>query len=308
MVSKVTRPQPSNTVEVEGVRITHPERVLYPDAGITKHALASYFAEVAPRMLPHVEGRPLTLVRCPTGLAGGCFYMKHSKVWAPPALERVEIQEKTKIGTYLVAGSAAALVSLAQMDVLEIHTWNSRVERLEEPDRVVFDIDPGPEVEWPQVVAAARVVRTALAALDLNSFPKTTGGRGLHVVVPLVPSASWAQCLAFARAVAARMEAADPGLYTTEFAKAGREHKLLIDYLRNNRTNTSVAAWSPRARPAGPVSMPIAWRDVRPGFDPSTLTLPSVVTRLARSGDPWDGYWTCRQRLTATRLRAVGAS
>ncbi len=309
MATRIARPHASTAAEVAGVRITHPERVLYPEAGVTKHALASYFAAVAPRMLPHVEGRALTIVRCPTGLAGGCFYMKHSKVWAPAALERVEIQEKTKIGTYLVAGSAAALVSLAQMDVLEIHTWNSRVERLEEPDRVVIDIDPGPEVAWPQVVAAARVVRAALAALDLESFPKTTGGRGLHVVVPLVPSASWAQCLAFAHAVAARMEATDPGLYTTEFAKAGREHKLLIDYLRNNRTNTSVAAWSPRARPTAPVSMPVGWRDVTPAFDPSTFTLPTLVTHLSRRRtDPWAGYWTCRQRLTATRLKAVGAA
>jgi bifunctional non-homologous end joining protein LigD len=293
---------------VEGVRISHPDRFLYPEDAITKHALASYFAAIASRMLPHVEGRPLTLVRCPTGLAGGCFYMKHSKVWAPPALERVEIQEKTKIGTYLVANSAAALVSLAQMDVLEIHTWNSRMGRLEEPDRVVFDIDPGPEVTWPQVAAAGRAVRAALAALDLESFPKTTGGRGLHVVVPLVPSASWEDCLAFSRAVASRMEAADPGLYTTEFAKAGREHKLLIDYLRNNRTNTSVAAWSPRARPGAPISVPIAWRDVRPAFDPTRFSLPALVRRAAlRTSDPWAGYWTCRQRLTAARLKAVGA-
>ena len=132
---------------VAGVRITHPERPLYPESGITKLALATYFEAIAPRMMRHVKGRALTLVRCPTGIAAGCFYMKHSKVWAPKALERVEIQEKTKVGTYLVANSAAALVSLAQMDVLEIHTWNSRVERLEEPDRVVFDIDPGPAVQ-----------------------------------------------------------------------------------------------------------------------------------------------------------------
>jgi bifunctional non-homologous end joining protein LigD len=258
-------------------------------------------------MVPHVEGRPLTLVRCPTGIADGCFYMKHSKVWAPKALERVEIQEKTKIGTYLVADSAAALVSLAQMDVLEIHTWNSRVERLEEPDRVVFDIDPGPEVQWPQVAEAARLVRTALEALDLESFPKTTGGRGLHVVVPLTPSASWQDCLAFARAVADRIEATDPATYTTEFSKAGREHKLLIDYLRNNRTNTSVAAWSPRARPGAPVSVPLSWRDVAPRLDPSRFTITTVSARGARRRtDPWSAYWSCRQRLTPSRLKAVG--
>jgi bifunctional non-homologous end joining protein LigD len=293
---------------VAGVRITHPARVLFPGTGITKLALATYFEAIAPRMVPHVAGRPLTLVRCPTGIADGCFYMKHSKVWAPKALERVEIQEKTKVGTYLVANSAAALVSLAQMNVLEIHTWNSRVERLEEPDRLVFDIDPGPEVGWPAVAEAARHIRTTLQALDLESFPKTTGGRGLHVVVPLVPSASWQECLAFARGVAARIEAGDPGTYTTEFAKAGREHKLLIDYLRNNRTNTSVAAWSPRARPGAPVSIPLAWREVGPRLDPARFTLATVASRLSRQRtDPWAAYWSCRQRLTAARLKAVRA-
>src|SRR4051812_24013133 len=162
--------------DVAGVRITHPDRVMFPDEGVTKVELARYYEGIADWIVPHVEGRPLTLVRCPTGPATGCFYMKHSKVWAPPALQRVTIQEKTKVGEYLVANSGAALVSLAQMDVLEIHTWNSRVGCIEQPDRLVLDIDPGPEVTWPEVIEAARLVRRVLEGVDLASFVKTTGG------------------------------------------------------------------------------------------------------------------------------------
>src|SRR5437899_2358957 len=200
-------------------------------------------------MVPHVAGRPLTLVRCPTGVGGSCFYMKHSAVWAPEGLRRVRIPEKKKIGEYLIADSLPALIGLVQMDILEIHTWNSTIDHLEQPNRIVLDLDPGPDVPWPRVIEAARLVRAALAALALESFVKTTGGAGLHVVVPLVPDAGWPECLAFARGVAEAIERQDPRRYTTTFRKAGRERRILIDYLRNNRTNTSVAAFSTRARP-----------------------------------------------------------
>jgi len=186
-----------------------------------------------------------------------------------------------------------------------VHTWNSRIERVERPDRIVFDIDPGPEVSWRAVCDAARVVRGALAALDLQSFVKTTGGRGLHVVVPLAPRAGWSECLAFARGMAAQIAESDPGTYTTKFRKTGREHLLLIDYLRNNRTNTSIAAYSVRAKPHAPVSVPIRWSDLGPRFDPATLTAKTVPARLARAKDPWAEYWTCRQQLTRARLRAA---
>jgi bifunctional non-homologous end joining protein LigD len=291
--------------EVAGIRISHPDRVMYPDLRLTKLDLARYYESIGDRVLPHLRGRPLTLVRCPTGLTAPCFFMKHSKVWAPPALRRVEIQEKTKVGEYLIADSVAALVSLVQMDVLEVHTWNSRIERVEQPDRIVLDIDPGPEVSWRAVCDAAGVVRRALEALDLESFVKTTGGRGLHVVVPLAPRADWSECLAFARGLAAQIAASDPEAYTTAFRKAGREHLLLIDYLRNNRTNTSIAAYSMRAKPHAPVSVPIAWTDLRPQLDPARLTVKTVPARLARGADPWAKYWTCRQQLTRARLRAA---
>ncbi len=294
---------------VLGVRISHPDRLVYPDARLTKIDVARYYERIARWMTPHLRGRPLTLVRCPEGLRGGCFFMKHSKVWAPSPLRRVRIQEKTKMGEYLVADDGAGAVGLAQMGVLEIHTWNSDEAHLEEPNRLVMDLDPGDEVGWPGVVTAARTVRRALDALGLDSFVKTTGGRGLHVVAPLVPSADWSDCLAFTRALAEAIARSDPERYTTTFAKAGRAHLILIDYLRNNRTNTSIAAYSTRAKPHAPISVPIAWRELTASLDPASFTVATVPGRLARlRKDPWDGYWTARQKLTSSQLRALGVA
>jgi bifunctional non-homologous end joining protein LigD len=194
------------------------------------------------------------------------------------------------------------------MDVLEIHTWNSVFEDVERPNRIVIDLDPGERVTWPQVVQAARTVRKALEALDLESYVKTTGGRGLHVVVPLAPLADWAECLEFSRGLAVAIEAADPDLYTTQFAKVGRDRKILIDYLRNNRTNTSIAAFSSRARPHATVSVPISWDELRTSLKPDAFTVRTVPARLTRLvADPWAGYWKSRQKLTRQRVKALRA-
>ena len=288
------------------VEISHPDRILYPDLKLTKIDIARYYESIKEWIVPHVAGRPLTLVRCPEGIGGECFFMKHSKVWAPKALRRVRIKEKTKLGEYLLADDISGIVSLAQMDVLEIHTWNSVFEDVERPNRLVFDLDPGDEVDWPAVVRGARMVRDALTALKLESFVKTTGGRGLHVVVPLTPHADWKQCLDFSRALSERFEQAQPELYTTAFARAGRSRKILIDYLRNNRTNTSIAAYSTRAREGAPVSVPLTWEELRVSLDPRSLTVLTLPKRLARlKTDPWAGYWKCRQRLTIQLVRAI---
>ena len=283
---------------VAGVGISNPGRVVFPDLGITKLQLAEFYERIAEWIVPHMKGRPLTLVRCPEGAAGGCFYMKHVKLWAPAALRRVKIQEKTKVGEYLVADTTEAVVSLIQMSVLEFHTWNTRDARVEHPDRIVFDIDPGERVTWTQVIAAAKLVRKLLRDVGLESFPKTTGGRGLHVVVPLAPRADWKACLAFSRAVAEAIEQHDPALYTTAFAKAGREKKMLIDYLRNNRTNTSVAAYSSRARKGAPVSTPLRWAELKPAVTPDAWNVLTIEKRLRKlRGDPWADYWRLAQRL-----------
>jgi bifunctional non-homologous end joining protein LigD len=232
------------------------------------------------------------------------MYLKHAKAWGPSALRRVNIQEKTKVGEYLVADSIAAVVALAQMGVVEIHTWNSTTDDLEHPDRIVWDLDPGPEVSWPQTVAAARLMRTLLDTLGLRAWVKTTGGQGLHVVVPIQPSLDWSECLAYARALAEVVVRSNPEHYTTAFSKRGRERKILIDYLRNNRTNTSICAYSPRARPGARVSMPLDWNDLSKG--PERFTLLSVTPRLSRlRADPWAGYWKASQRITDASVQAL---
>ena len=283
---------------VAGVRITHPDKLMFPRLGLTKLDIAKYYAAIGRWMLPHLRGRPLTLVFCPTGVGAGCTYLRHTKVWGPTAIRRVRIQEKTKVGEYMIADTLEALVSLAQMNVLEIHTWNSTVDRVEQPDRIILDLDPGKRVTWPQVLAAAKEVRGLLTAIKLNAWVKTTGGRGLHVVLPIRPDHNWAECLEFARAIATLMVEQDPDRYTTDFRKAGRDNKILIDYLRNNRTNTSICAFSVRAREGAPVSMPVDWADLRSSLKPERFSLQSAAGYLARRrGDPWRDYWKSRQQL-----------
>jgi bifunctional non-homologous end joining protein LigD len=289
---------------VAGIRISHPDRLIYPEQEISKVELARYYERIGDWIVPHVKGRPLTLVHCPAGIASPCQYLKHAKQWGPTALRRVKIQEKTKVGEYLVADNIEGVIALAQMGIIEVHTWNSTDDDIERPNRIVWDLDPGPDVTWKQVTVGATIVRDALKALKLESWVKTTGGRGLHVVMPMKRTRDWSECLAFSRAVAEAIERADPQRYTTRFAKAGRERKILIDYLRNNRTNTSICAFSPRARAGALVSMPLEWRELRDG--PERWTVLTVAQWLKRlKTDPWEGYWTTSQRLSKNSLSAV---
>jgi bifunctional non-homologous end joining protein LigD len=274
---------------VAGIAISHAERVLWPDDGITKLDLARYYEAIGDFIVPHVRGRPLTLLRC-EGTIDDCRFLRHGRVWGPAALERVKIREQHKVGEYLVANDVAGVVALAQIDIVEIHTWNSRAGDVERPDRVVIDLDPGDGVGWSQVVDGARTVKRALDALALPSWVKTTGGKGLHVVVPLQPAADWSRCLAFARAFAATLAEHEP-LFTTRMGKQHRRGRIYLDYLRNNRTNTSVCAYSTRARPGAPVSMPVSWTELG-RVDPRAFTLRTVPKLLARRRrDPWAGYF-----------------
>jgi bifunctional non-homologous end joining protein LigD len=283
---------------IRGVAISSADRVMYPDAGITKLDLVRYVDAVADWLLPHVADRPLTLVFCPDGIAGECVYLKHGKTWGPSSLRRVKIREKTKVGEYMVADSPEALVAIMQMNWVEMHTWNACASSLERPNRLVVDLDPGPNVRWPQVVAAAREVREALESLGLKAWLKTTGGRGLHVVLPLLDGVSWEAGFAFADRLAETLVRARPRLYTTQFAKEGREAQILLDVLRNRRGSTVVSAYSPRARAGAPVSTPIAWDELSARRRPDRFTIRTIPARLTKLGaDPWQDYWTCRQRL-----------
>jgi bifunctional non-homologous end joining protein LigD len=292
---------------VAGVTITHPTRVVYPGQGLTKLKLAQFYESIAKWILPHLRGRPTALVRCPEGLRKACFYQKHSGTWAHEALRRVQIQERRKVGEYLIADDLRGLIGLVQMGILEIHTWNARVDRLEQPDRVVIDLDPDPSVPWNDVVAAARLVREGLAGLGLESFVKTTGGKGLHVVAPLVPGPGWDECAAFARAVAESLVQHDARRFVATAAKAARKGRIFVDYLRNVRGATSIAAYSTRARPGAPVSTPLGWDELDVSLRSDAFSVSNLPQRLAGlKRDPWARYWTLRQRLPAVRGEVRG--
>ena len=282
---------------IAGVPISSPDRLLFPAVGITKLDMLRYYESVGSRMLPHVNARPLTLKQCAPDV-DHCRYLRHSGERAPQQVRVVNIQEQTKIGDYMVVDDLAGLIALAQRNIIEFHTWNSTADRVEQPNRVVFDLDPGPDVNWKDTIDAARLVRQALQAIGLESWIKTTGGKGLHIVVPIVPKHDWSDCLAFARAVAEEIAAHDRERLTLKFAhKQQRTSQILIDYLRNNRTNTSVAAYSARARGSAPVSMPIAWEELTSRLKPERWTIRTVPKLLATRKDPWAGYFRARQKL-----------
>jgi bifunctional non-homologous end joining protein LigD len=293
--------------EVAGVRLTHANRVLYPSQGKTKRDLALFYESIADWILPHLAGRPTSLVRCPEGVDKECFYQKHVGFGVPEAIRRVKIREKTKVGDYLVVDTLPALISLVQIGILEIHTWNSVVDRLEQPDRVVFDLDPAPDVPWPRVVAAARLVRKRLEALGLESFVKTTGGKGLHVVVPLASGVTWEQGADFSRAVAESLAREGPRAFIAQMSKAARTGKVFIDHFRNARGATSVAAYSTRAKPEAPVSVPLEWDELSARLTSDHYTVANLPRRLAGlRKDPWARYWTVRQELPAESTAGRG--
>ena len=281
------QPRPAaDAVPVAGVRLTHPGRVLYPDQGVTKRALAEYLVAVADRMLPHLAGRPLALVRCPGGLERPCFYQQHAGAGLPAALPRVTVPEAGGAAEHVAVAAPAHLVALAQVGVIELHPWGSRADDLEHPDRLVLDLDPGEGVPFAEVAAAAREVRERLAAAGLAGFAKTTGGKGLHVTAPLAPGQTWDAAKAFAKGLADAMAADDPRRFTAEAAKAGRGGRIYLDYLRNDRGATAVAPYSPRARRGATVAAPVAWAEVAPALDPAALTVRTVPAR----SDTWAGF------------------
>jgi len=288
----ITKPAP--------VRLTHPDKVLDPESGLTKQQLADYYWAIAPHMLPQIEGRPLSIVRCPEGSAKPCFFQKHTTTMLPPGIGSIEVPDKKtgKPEPYITLSTPEALASLAQMGVLEVHPWGSRNDDLEHPDRIVIDLDPDTAISWPTLATAADDVRQRLRALGLESFLKSTGGKGLHIVVPIEPEHDWPAVKRFAHSFALALEASQPSLYLTKMTKSARADRIYIDYLRNERGATSVAAFSPRARPGAPVSLPLAWKDLeldaRPLFHVSDYA--AWKPRLAR--DPWKKLPTTRQRLT----------
>jgi len=302
---RAAKPDGAGERALTRITLTHPERVLDPESGLTKRGLAEYLALVSDRMLPHVTGRPISFVRCPGGTGKACFFQKHIETKLPPGIGSVTIAEKVRTGDYLTIDSAEGLIGLAQMGVLEVHPWGCRADDVERPDRLIFDFDPAPDVPFTRVVEAALAMRERLTQLGLESFLKTTGGKGLHVVAPIEPDHQWPTVKEFVRAVATAM-AADSDRYVTVMTKAKRTGKIFIDFFRNDRGATAVAPYSTRARPGAPVATPLDWSEATPDLNPRQFTVATIARRVAQmTEDPWTRMLTLKQAIGKDALRAM---
>ncbi|MBA3042748.1 MAG: DNA ligase D [Alphaproteobacteria bacterium] len=283
---KTTPTEPKRTVN-----LTHPDRVYWPDAGVTKAGLADYYVEVWPRMAPFVVNRPLALLRCPEGVGGSCFFQKHA--WRGMRKDILVAPDPTQPDEEpnVVIRDLDGLLGLVQGGVLEIHPWGATLDALEKPDMVNIDLDPGPGVSWERVIAAAFEVRERFEAMGLTAFVKTSGGKGLHVVAPVKPKTEWPEVKAAMKALADGMAKDSPSDYVSTVTKAKRKGKILIDYLRNGRGATAVAPYSPRARDGAPVSMPLSWEELGPEIGPAHFTIGNAITRLSGlAQDPWADF------------------
>jgi bifunctional non-homologous end joining protein LigD len=281
------------------VRFTHPDRVYWVDVGVTKQDLADYYRLVWDWMAPHVVNRPLALVRCPEGTKGQCFFQKHASAGLTEQRLRTVIDNNKR--QIIAVEDIDGLLSLVQAGVLEVHVRGSLIDHLDRCDRIVFDIDPGDGVAWAEVVAAARDVRERLAALKLESFVKLSGGKGLHVVLP-IEGADWDTTKTFAQTVAFAMNADDPKRYVAKMTKSLRTGKIFVDYLRNSLEQTSVAAYSTRAREGAPVSVPVTWEELGRTKGGNQYTVLNLGKRLAGlKQDPWQNIGRVKQQLPDAR-------
>ncbi|SFS15115.1 ATP-dependent DNA ligase LigD phosphoesterase module /ATP-dependent DNA ligase LigD polymerase module [Granulicella pectinivorans] len=297
-------------LEKATVRLTHPEKVLDASSGVTKQMLADYFWTAAPRILPHIANRPLSLVRLPDGVGGEQFFQKHVTKMLPQGIGCVDVPNK-KTGVmepYITVDNREALASLAQMSTLEIHPWGSKNDDLERPDRFVIDLDPDESLAWTTVCEAAIEVRDFLSGLGLASFVKTTGGKGLHVVFGVVPELEWPQAKEFAHALVNKIEGQNPKLYLTRMTKSARVGKIYLDYLRNERGATAVAPYSTRARAGVGVAVPLDWSELAGGERPVFQLAQFATWSVRLESDPWAELGKKRQRITAKALAAVGVS
>lgn len=280
--------------------IAEPARVVFPDAGFTRADVAGYYRRVAPQLLADIAGRPLSLLRCPDGLAGECFFQRHPEPGWDATVHRFEpASENGRPATCVYIDDVRGLLELVRLGVLELHVWGSTARMPDRPERAVFDLDPGEGVAWTQVVGAAREIRAALARRGLRSFARLTGGKGVHVVLPFAPGPDWATVKAFSQSLARQLAAAHPERYVASASKHLREGRIFIDWLRNVRGASSIANWSLRARPGAPVAMPLHWRELGVTRSGADYPLPRALRRIDRlRRSPWEG-WTdaSRQRL-----------
>jgi bifunctional non-homologous end joining protein LigD len=287
---------------VKPVHISSPERIVWPKLKFRKIDLARYVEAVAGSFIPHLENRPLSLVRCPDGAEGKCFYQRHLLMAKSPGNLLTVKRERSSKGAYIYLNSLEGALSAVQNGAVEFHTWGAVVPDIKHPDRFTMDLDPDPDLPWKKLVEGTRMTRQLLDGLNLISFLKTTGGKGLHIVVPIEPKLEWDALKEFTRRIALFLEKANPALFTSNIKKDRRGGKIFVDYLRNSETASAVAALSPRARPEGGVSMPVAWDELTSKDLRKKFTVKNVPGILAHRQDPWADYWTTRQAITEKML------
>lgn len=294
---------------VSGIRISHPDKQLFPPDGPTKLELAQYYARIAPVMLPHLRHRPLSLLRCPDGIGEKCFYQKHADQSIDEAVQRVRVQESSGAALYASAGSAKALAALVQWGVVELHPWGSRAPQLARPDILIMDLDPDDRISWRDLVTAVLALRETFESAGLKAFLKTTGGKGLHVVVPIRATITWKDAKALTRAVADAMVHAAPDRYTATASKSRRTGKIFVDHLRNAEGATAVAPYSVRARAGAPVATPIHWNELDEDRRFDHFNVRNVPERIERQQtDPWRGFAAARRAVTPAVRRRLGAA
>ncbi len=302
-VARVTRPPATRKTG----RLTHPDKVLDPASGTTKQQLSDYLAAVSSVMLPHITGRPVSIVRCPNGTGKPCFFQKHAAAGLPGSVGSVAVPDHDNPGRsepYITVDSAEALAALAQLGVLELHPWGSKAGALEQPDQLILDLDPDATIPWAALVESALAIRAFLKDLQLESWVKTTGGKGLHIVVPMEPSVEWLEFRRFARGIAAAVESSAPKLYLIKMTKAARKGRIFLDWMRNERGSTAVAPWSPRAREGMRVAVPLGWEELVSG--PPQFAVANFEQwrkRAVPAHDPWAAMHP--QRLLPEVLQAV---
>jgi bifunctional non-homologous end joining protein LigD len=277
--------------EVRKVKLTHPDRIYWPDAGVTKEGLADYYTEVWPKIALFIVDRPLALLRAPAGIDGQTFFQKHGWQGMNKAIGLMDDPNDSTDEKNIVIHDLDGLMGLVQSGVLEIHPWGSSAANLEKPDMIIMDLDPGDDVPWSRVIEGALEVKRRVEEAGLAAFLKTSGGKGLHVVTPLKPSAGWDAVKDFAKSIADDMAEDEPERYVSTITKSKRKGKILIDYLRNGRGNTAVAPYSTRARKGAPVSMPLEWDELSDAIGPAYFTVLNAPQRLGSlKADPWGGF------------------